>query len=47
MMALEWTDVDFRRQRLTVQRSDWKGEVTTTKGDRPRVLPMTSRLAAA
>jgi site-specific recombinase XerD len=28
-------------------RSDWKGKVTATKGDRPRVVPMTSRLAAA
>ena len=46
-MALEWTDVDFRRRQVTVQRSDWKGKVTATKGDRPRVVPMTSRLESA
>ena len=32
MMALEWTDVDLRKRQLCVQRSDWKGQVTTTKG---------------
>jgi site-specific recombinase XerD len=39
-------DTASRRQ-VTVQRSDWKGKVTATKGDRPQVVPMTSRLASA
>lgn len=47
MMALEWTDVDFTRQQLQVQRSEWKGKVTVPKGGRLRRVPMTSRLAEA
>jgi integrase len=47
MMALEWSDVDLHRRQLTVQHSDWKGQVTTTKGGRLRHVPMTERLAAA
>ena len=34
MMALEWADVNLAKRRLTVQRSDWKGQVTPTKGGR-------------
>jgi integrase len=47
MMALEWTDVDLTRRQLCIQRSDWKGHVTTPKGGRLRYVPMTLRLAAA
>lgn len=49
IMALEWTDVDFTRQKLQVQRSEWKwkGKVTVPKGGRSRRVPMTSRLAEA
>jgi integrase len=47
MMALEWSDVDLGKRQLCVQHSDWKGHVTTTKGGRPRHVPMTERLAAA
>ena len=47
MMALEWRDVDLAKRQLCVQRSDWKGQVTTTKGGRLRYVPMTERLAAA
>lgn len=47
MMALEWTDVDFSRRQLRVQRSEWKGKVTSPKGGQPRCIPMTARLAAA
>src|SRR5258705_10682643 len=47
MMALEWSDVDLHRRQLTVQHSDWKGHVTTTKGGRLRHVPMTERLGAA
>src|SRR2546429_1892586 len=34
IMALEWSDVDLGKRQLCVQRSDWKGHVTATKGDR-------------
>lgn len=47
MMALEWTDVDFDRGRLRVQRSDWKGHVTAPKGGKSRTIPLTGRLASA
>src|SRR5262245_13152324 len=47
IMALEWTDVDLQKRQLCVQRSDWKGHVTTTKGGRLRYVPMTNRLTTA
>src|SRR5262249_26107560 len=47
MIALEWRDVDLAKRQLCVQRSDWNGHVTTTKGGRLRYVPLTSRLAAA
>lgn len=47
MMALEWRDIDLQKRQITVERSDWKGHVTTTKGGRVRYVPMTVRLAAA
>jgi len=47
MMALEWSDVDLGKRQICVQRSDWNGEVTTTKGGRLRYIPLTLRLTAA
>lgn len=47
MMALEWRDVDLEKRQLSVERSDWKGQVTSTKGGRVRHVPMTIRLGAA
>ena len=47
IMALEWSDVDVTRHRLSVARSEWKGQVTATKGGRPRHVPLTGRLEAA
>ena len=47
MLALEWTDLDFPRRSVHVQRSEWKGQVTAPKGGRSRRVPMTERLAAA
>jgi integrase len=47
MMALEWSDVDLDKRQMCVQRSDWKGHVTATKGGRLRYVPMTVRLASA
>ncbi|HVP66430.1 MAG TPA: tyrosine-type recombinase/integrase [Anaeromyxobacteraceae bacterium] len=47
IMALEWTDLDFRRQQVHVQRSEWSGQVTTPKGGRSRIVPMTEELCRA
>jgi integrase len=47
IMALEWSDVDLGKRQLCVQRSDWKGHVTATKGGRVRYVPLTIRLATA
>ena len=47
IMALEWSDVDLEKRQLCVQRSDWKGHVTSTKGGRLRYVPLTRRLADA
>ena len=47
MMALRWSDVDFRNVKVCVAQSDWKGQVTSTKGGRIRYVPLTERLAAA
>ena len=45
MIALEWSDIDFRGGSIHVQRSDWRGYVTVPKGGRDRRVPMTKRLA--
>jgi integrase len=47
MTALEWTDIDFRRNQLHVNRAQWEEHVDTPKGGRSRTIPMTDRLAAA
>jgi integrase len=47
MMALQWDDVDLEKRQICVERSDWKGHVTATKGGRIRHVPMTVRLASA
>ena len=47
MMALEWTDVDFANRQLRIERSDWKGYVTSTKGGRGRIVEMTDQLCQA
>ncbi len=44
MIALEQSDVDLRRGQLTIERSEWKGKVTETKGMKFRVVPLTRRL---
>jgi integrase len=46
MTGLEWGDVDLGKRQLCVQRSEWRGHVTVTKGGRLRNVPMTARLAA-
>jgi integrase len=47
MMALEWSDVDFKLRQICVSRSEWKGHVTAPKSNRHRFVPMTVRLAEA
>jgi integrase len=47
MVALEWSDIDFGKGQVCVQRSAWKGQVASPKGGRLRYVPLTSRLAAA
>jgi integrase len=47
MVALEWTDIDFVKRQMCVQRSAWKGKVASPKSGRLRYVPLTIRLAAA
>ena len=47
MRALEWTDVNFQKRQLCVERNDWRGQVSSTKGGRLRYVPLTQRLAMA
>ncbi len=44
--ALEWTAVALSRGILSVEASEWKGQVTAPKSNRYRVLPMSTRLRA-
>lgn len=45
--ALQWDSVDLGRRLLTVQRSEWQGQITTPKHDKIRTVPLTERLAEA
>jgi integrase len=47
MAALEWTVVDLAKRQLCIQRTDWRGEVTSPNGGRLRYVPLTNRLVAA
>ena len=47
MVALEWSDIDFVKRQLCVQRSAWKGQIASPKGGRLRYIPLTTRLGAA
>lgn len=47
MMALEWSDIDLDRGRLTIARSVYRGEVTSTKGYRHRIVPLSDALRTA
>jgi integrase len=47
-VALEQTDIDYRRGVVTIQRNEYKGEVQKTpKGGRIRRVPLTKRLLEA
>jgi len=45
--ALEWSDIDFDRGVLTVNRAIWKGEIGLPKGNKIRRIPIHGRLPAA
>jgi integrase len=45
--ALHWNSIDLSRRMLTVERSAWKGLITTPKHDKLRTVPLTKRLADA
>jgi integrase len=47
IISLEQADCDLRRGLLSVERSEWNGHVTATKGMECRSVPMTKRLRAA
>jgi hypothetical protein len=32
MRALQWTDVNLEKRQVRVERNDWQGLITTTKG---------------
>lgn len=44
IIALEWSDIDFRRRFITVARSEWNGQVSLPKGGRKRRVPLTQKL---
>ena len=45
--GLWWSAIDFKNRLLTVERADWRGQITTPKHDKLRTIPMTKRLAEA
>ena len=47
MVALRWSDVDFRRRQLVIEHAAWKGIVDTPKSGRGRIVPMTDALCSA
>ena len=47
MSSGTWGKIDFRRRMLTVERSDYKWQVTLPKHDKIRQVPMTERLTRA
>jgi integrase len=47
VIALQWGDVDFVANTLTVRSSSWRGIVGSTKSGRERKIPLTVRLASA
>ena len=47
LMGLQWSDIDFENNTLTVARSIWCGHEGPPKGNRTRTLPLGPRLAEA
>ena len=46
MIAVEWADLNLDAGRVCIERSDWRGTVSSTKG-RLRHVPLTKQLVAA
>jgi integrase len=42
--ALKWSDVDFVRNTISVERADWKGIIGLPKNGHPRIRPMNKAL---
>jgi site-specific recombinase XerD len=47
IVALEWADINLERRQISVRHSDWRGQLTTPKNGRGRVVAMTERVATA
>jgi integrase len=47
MRPLRWMDADVDKEQLRIERNEWQGHISTTKGNRIRYVPMTSRLREA
>jgi integrase len=47
MRALSWADVNLEKRQLRVERGDWRGHISTTKGGRTRYVPLTLALTDA
>jgi integrase len=47
LMALSWSDVDLQSRQLTVRHSNWKGQVTSPKSGRTRVIDLGEGAVAA
>jgi len=47
MRALSWDDVNIDKRQLRIERGEWRGHVSGTKGGRTRHIPMTEALAEA
>ncbi len=47
MIALRWSDVDFRRKQLVIQQAEWRATIDTPKSGKGRIIPMTDALDAA
>ena len=47
IIALRWSDVDWKKREITVALSEWKGHVGVPKGGRSRRVPMTDTLHEA
>ena len=47
IVALEWADIDLERRQINVRHSDWRGQLTTPKNGRGRLVGMTERVATA
>lgn len=47
ILGLEWSQIDFTKNRLRISQAVWRGNLGSPKHDKVREVPMTPRLAAA